>query len=494
MASADPRELILRRAAASLETALDEIDAYLLSRLDGPTSLSDLCDLLPYEADETTLRTLRLVHTGVLEIVHTTPELHAAEKVAEAPPAIDPALVEKLRPALALFERMAGLSDHEILGLRPEAKLAEIRAAYFRLSKQCHPDIFFRQAIGSHRDTLALVFDRLTRAYETMRQNARKRERDAPAQPAPCDAPNSAPPTKVEAPSTFSPKPSVAQPAPLSPEQAAERLARRRTLIAQSLERATGAQRTSRPNLTAHVAPARASTPSDAARDLLRELDRRKPSAPSRPSHSGIIAASARVEIAASLAGLSPLGELARQLAGEGTEHAQAAKRVEQADEQERSGKIRDAANLLRLALSKCSDERIRRAYDHLDRQARLATLDLQRARAENAEAEGAFQAAANAWMGIVELAPDDAAAAHHAAFCLLEVGDVRTALRYAKQAANEYPDHAGVRETLLACYDGLSMTSCAARERETLKRLTRPVTESRLSRVWPFARKGRQA
>lgn len=71
---------------------------------------------------------------------------------------------------------MPNLDDlYEILGVRPDATAEEIRAAFRRQAREYHPDRF----VGEARLRAEQRFQRVTEAYNTLSDEARRRRYDA---------------------------------------------------------------------------------------------------------------------------------------------------------------------------------------------------------------------------------------------------------------------------------------------------------------------------
>lgn len=55
-----------------------------------------------------------------------------------------------------------------LLGVPNGANAKELKRAYFKLSKEIHPDRFYGKQLGTFHDKLALVFEAVSRAYERL--------------------------------------------------------------------------------------------------------------------------------------------------------------------------------------------------------------------------------------------------------------------------------------------------------------------------------------
>jgi hypothetical protein len=118
---------------------------------------------------------------------------HAAAEPAEAEPAHDlalpgatPAELAALREEVALDDRirrrilaMARLADGRdpfaLLGVPVGADARQLKRAYFKLSKEIHPDRYYGQRLGSFTDRLPAVFEAMSRAYGRLTSPERSR-------------------------------------------------------------------------------------------------------------------------------------------------------------------------------------------------------------------------------------------------------------------------------------------------------------------------------
>jgi curved DNA-binding protein CbpA len=155
---------------------LTPVEGFVLSRIDGKTSWKTLRQigggLSPDEVD----RILeRFQDFGVLETEERKPASPArvapqAPRQAEAPPRVDASLgisVEAQQSILG-FEAKLSRPYHEILGVAANADAKEIKRAYFRLSREYHPDRYFRRNIGPFSARLDRIFKKVAEAYELL--------------------------------------------------------------------------------------------------------------------------------------------------------------------------------------------------------------------------------------------------------------------------------------------------------------------------------------
>jgi curved DNA-binding protein CbpA len=178
---------------------LSPAEGYLLSRIDGRTPwslLRQIGGLPPSEVD----RCLeRWVLEGILVVEGSQARPHPPPQAASPPPAgediaspatgpqaevsqgsarVDESLeipVEAQERILE-FEKRLKRPYHEILGIPATADVKAVKRAYFELSKEYHPDRYFRRNIGCFGPRLARIFKRIVEAYELLSDPATRAE------------------------------------------------------------------------------------------------------------------------------------------------------------------------------------------------------------------------------------------------------------------------------------------------------------------------------
>lgn len=188
------------RAVDLARLPLTPAEYFVFTRVDGVTSYQDICVLTGLGVDATLdiLRKLRRERLILLPGEDSAPVPAAAarpEPAAAAPPAGAAAAVSLLErlddgslvdaAALAagpdldpetkarilrLHRRLKTLAAHELLGVAPDAEPAVVKKAYFKASKELHPDRHFGRDIGPFRERLSEIFARLTQAFETLQK------------------------------------------------------------------------------------------------------------------------------------------------------------------------------------------------------------------------------------------------------------------------------------------------------------------------------------
>lgn len=83
------------------------------------------------------------------------------------------------RTVLAMARRI-GQDPWTVLGVAKGTALGELKKVYFRLSKEVHPDRYYGKRLGPMAEVLTAVFEAVRRAYSTLTDAKKQRER-APA-------------------------------------------------------------------------------------------------------------------------------------------------------------------------------------------------------------------------------------------------------------------------------------------------------------------------
>jgi len=202
--------------------ALSPAEGFLLSRIDGHTPQSVLRavgGLPPADVDRCIADWAR---AGIVLFGGSGPRARGdAAAPARAPrdrgaspdagaPAIDPGLeiAPEAQQGILTMEARLERPYHEILGVAPDADTRTVKRAYFALSKEFHPDRYFRREIGPFRERLEAIFRKLVEAYELLSDPAVRaevqRSLEAEAAP-PAGAPRTGTGRRRPRPDAFSP-------------------------------------------------------------------------------------------------------------------------------------------------------------------------------------------------------------------------------------------------------------------------------------------------
>jgi curved DNA-binding protein CbpA len=200
-------------------------EGFVLSRVDGQSSIADVVAVTPMSEDETLQCVYALLSAGFLEFGakgrNLTPSTRRIVEVPllfssrePLPPPIKGPSAEGSPPSpldrearsqiLAKHAALSGSTFYDCLEVRPLAKDAEIRKAYLALVKKYHPDRHRAPHLRDVQPLLQEILARATEAYEALYNPSSRRGYDqslrseAPrgeAVAAPIEAPVAAPPT-----------------------------------------------------------------------------------------------------------------------------------------------------------------------------------------------------------------------------------------------------------------------------------------------------------
>jgi curved DNA-binding protein CbpA len=193
---------VVPRVAAGLnlkETKLTSEEGFLLSRVDGSTTLDQLVKVsgLSYRKALETFVELkkRGVITwdggapaddddGVGDV--TDPWIDMTFDPFELGEEVD--LTEEVKKKILYYHTtMHDQTHYEMLQVGRRAEPKEIKRAYFRVSREFHPDSFFRKNMGSYKQKIEAIFKRISQAYEVL-GNEQKRtayDKTLPYEPTP---------------------------------------------------------------------------------------------------------------------------------------------------------------------------------------------------------------------------------------------------------------------------------------------------------------------
>lgn len=375
------------------------------------------------------------------------------------------------------------LNHYEILGISQKASRAEVRAAYFDLSKAFHPDTAFRKKVGNYRTKMEAIFKRLTEAYDVLGKSKPREEYDAYLlsigeakdaeealsgehevppelrEPRPetkaareeptLDKPN---PANSTPPRSFLPPAPSSPPARPTPGAITPDAPQGHPLAGKSTSGTMPAVRTSPDRggtipggIEAPLPPTSTPRPiSDESRRRAAELFQRRlegargnrttppsfPAAAPRSREDMARELKSAITASASLSGGVLTGtDLVLQ-------HLADARRAEA------QGELAMAVRSLRIALAAAPD-RLELAAEH-ERVAKLLAVSLADRYTDQAtyeERTKKWGAAAISWSKVLEGRPDDFAALLGAATCLVEAqGDLRKAQRFAQRAVDLFP------------------------------------------------------
>jgi curved DNA-binding protein CbpA len=80
---------------------------------------------------------------------------------------------------LYLHAKMGELTHYKILGIGRRSEPKEIKRAYFQVSREFHPDTYFRKNLGSYKSRIEAIFKRVGQAYEVLAEEQKRTAYDA---------------------------------------------------------------------------------------------------------------------------------------------------------------------------------------------------------------------------------------------------------------------------------------------------------------------------
>jgi tetratricopeptide (TPR) repeat protein len=203
-------------------SALTPAEGFLLSRIDGHTPWAVLREIGGLAPDRADAVLEGWVDAGLvlLEPEKADTELDAAlaRAIEIDASALDASLdlpIDLQREILVFDARLAGATHHEILGVEHSSDPRDIKRAYFRLSKQFHPDRYFRRSIGDYGTRLDRIFRHVALAYELLSDPTTRTEIERAMEPP--AAPEPVAPEAGAHRATGGPREVITEPAPAGP-------------------------------------------------------------------------------------------------------------------------------------------------------------------------------------------------------------------------------------------------------------------------------------
>ena len=436
-------------------------EAFIHSCIDGVLNIDDIADLTVSAPADVLASLERLASLNIVEWV--------AAKASSAPPEseliedveIDGQLQERI---IQSFHRSDKMNHYELLGVAMDADRAEIRKAYFALSKVFHPDAYYGKHLGSFKPKMEVVFRKVTDAYEAVGRAKKREAYDRYL------------------------KQSIAVSAA---ETQMNRVEQRAEAMSKALNKAPVAERQAQPvdasasakqgsPSAAPAKPAPSVVPGTPEYDRMqrkRELLERKlggrTQQPARRSRSvrSMPAPTAKVGQKTALRDLTRSLKRTAVLTGgvDRAEHHMETARVAEAD-----GDFSAAATALRMAIAlDSSSADLRDDYERVNSRLRVELLDIHRQQAKYEEENNLWAAASISWAKVAGAAPDDPIAPRRAAKAIMSAGgDLRKARDFALRSLELASDSVETRLLLARIYIGAGMDASAAKELDDAAKL----------------------
>ncbi|UCD84201.1 MAG: DnaJ domain-containing protein [Deltaproteobacteria bacterium] len=164
--------------------SIDPKEGFLLSRVDGNTSVEQLLMVSGMDREETMQSLSKLLKQGIIFFAEKLKEKterkeqgapysqvkgKKAEKeedwVVDEGVEISEKDKEKIH---STYKSLGNLNYYKILGIEKGADQRKIKSAYFSLSREFHPDRYFRKSIGRYKSMLENIFKKVSEAYEIL--------------------------------------------------------------------------------------------------------------------------------------------------------------------------------------------------------------------------------------------------------------------------------------------------------------------------------------
>lgn len=155
-------------------------EGYLLSRLDRPMKLKEIYSTVPW-GEEMVKRGMLILWTfGVIDSAALGQMLPKSgmlgSKPAEAP--IGPTFEQEVQLVNQTYDGLSRKDYYALLGVSGTSRVPEIKAAYYKLAKQFHPDRFYGVEDPVVREKVDIIFTAINVAYETLKNAKTRQEYD----------------------------------------------------------------------------------------------------------------------------------------------------------------------------------------------------------------------------------------------------------------------------------------------------------------------------
>jgi len=138
---------------------------FLLSRIDGRSSIRQLCQVLGINMEKLYLTLYLLVKSGTVELM---------ERKDPTPEEIS----KRRQYVRSIWENMQKQNFYEILGCEVHAATADIKSEYFKMAKQFHPDARSDDDPDDIKEKLDAIFVKMRDAYHTLSDKDQRKKYD----------------------------------------------------------------------------------------------------------------------------------------------------------------------------------------------------------------------------------------------------------------------------------------------------------------------------
>lgn len=158
------------------------MEGYLYSRLDGIMNIEELCAAVGLSQEELTEIIGKLAELGAVDVEEAPKEPPKAAAPAQPAAATEgdddeqegDLSLNMRRDVMGMRLHVDQANFYQMLGVPPRADRANLRKAYFDLSRKYHPDSYYGKDLGRYRPMMELIFAKLSEAYETLSRKKRR--------------------------------------------------------------------------------------------------------------------------------------------------------------------------------------------------------------------------------------------------------------------------------------------------------------------------------
>lgn len=460
------------------------VEGFVLSRIDGATTISELVAIVGLPADEVTRIVERLADVGAIDLPDYTRKVEAPPARTPMPPArassanipkgesipddhpdmSEPSDLDAptRKRILALHARLDE-DYYALLGVGRDADRKTVKAAYYAYAATFHPDRHFGKNLGVFKQRMEAIFGRLTEAHDVLATPTRRAEYDqyladqAQARAFEALLDDDVPLVDERPVTTNEPLLTKTDSRPL-------------------MDAVREPQRTT-PTPPVPTTPSAPPLDEKARREALaRKLmrsSRRMPAVRPSPVPAPRTSAPPVPPSAPGFASQRPSGFQRRDDSIAHARRAEAARHVTAAEAATFKGDFVAAANSYRLALQHHPDPEVQRAYDEVTKKAKALMVDVYLKNAKYEEAQQQWGMAALSYIKALDARPDDWDTAIRAANVLRREGrDLHRAAQLAQQAVAKAPNKVAYRVTLGHVYLDAGLFLRARSELEAAARL----------------------
>jgi tetratricopeptide (TPR) repeat protein len=192
-----PRVPKLKTGSDPRALPLTAAESKLLAAIDGVVTDAELARATGLGEGAVTAALVRLRDLGAVELVESAAPAQPAKPAgpASASPLLAPSDplppwdpkeleedvdldVDKRRQILDAFHRLDRYSYYDLLGVHELCDKKQIKAAYYAVAPDFHPDKYFRKRLGAFKAKAEAIFTRLTLAHDVLTTKDRREQYD----------------------------------------------------------------------------------------------------------------------------------------------------------------------------------------------------------------------------------------------------------------------------------------------------------------------------